>query len=466
MRAWDTGSRADDGGTVPGRDDVEEFAALLRRLKDRTDRSYGSLARRLNMNTSTLHRYCAGEAVPQDFAPVERLAAFCEASPQERLELHRLWLSAAAARQRVRPTGPAEAAVSPTAPDADGERAEDAAPAEEDSSAEQPGKAPDPDEATAPTPAAPTPAARPWYRRRRVLTSSAVACVLLASLGTTFALSDNRSPHAEASPSANSRTTAPGAPHRSARASATASPSGGSAASPSPRQPAAGPSATGSGPAPTAKPATRAAPLAWSADSLVWDKGCDHDYVIDKPPAQVPPPPLEQDAGVWASTQGAVHGRHTIVQVSVQGRSSTAVVLEALHVRIVSRGNPAVGNAYAMGEGCGGDLTPRRFTVNLDVDRPITHSENGADAEGALPAVHFPYRVSAEDPEVLLVDATTEAHDARWYLELDWSSEGRTGTIRIDDHGRPFHTTSIKGLPHYWYGTNDAGERAWVPYDG
>ncbi|MFS4109997.1 helix-turn-helix domain-containing protein, partial [Streptomyces sp. PD-S100-1] len=90
------------------RDDVEEFAAALRQLKDCTDRSYGSLARRLNMNTSTLHRYCAGDAVPLDFAPVERLAAFCRATPQERLELHRLWLSAVAARQRGRTTGSAE----------------------------------------------------------------------------------------------------------------------------------------------------------------------------------------------------------------------------------------------------------------------------------------------------------------------------------------------------------------------
>src|SRR4051812_13700409 len=77
-------------------------------MKARTDRSYGSLARRLNMNTSTLHRYCAGEAVPQDFAPVERLAAFCAATPQERLELHRLWLLAVAARQRTRPAAAAE----------------------------------------------------------------------------------------------------------------------------------------------------------------------------------------------------------------------------------------------------------------------------------------------------------------------------------------------------------------------
>ncbi|MFL5995686.1 MAG: helix-turn-helix domain-containing protein, partial [Streptomyces sp.] len=83
-------------------DDVQEFAALLRLLKERTDRSYGSLARRLNMNTSTLHRYCAGDAVPVDFAPAERFAALCGASAEERMDLHRLWLSAVAARQRPR----------------------------------------------------------------------------------------------------------------------------------------------------------------------------------------------------------------------------------------------------------------------------------------------------------------------------------------------------------------------------
>ncbi|MEU2587834.1 helix-turn-helix transcriptional regulator [Streptomyces avermitilis] len=445
------------------RDDVEEFAALLRQLKDRTDRSYGSLARRLNMNTSTLHRYCAGEAVPQDFAPVERLAAFCEATPQERLELHRLWLLAVAARQRVRTADSAEAAVPATETDGtlaeDGELVEDGKLVEESSSAEQPGDDPDPDEP------APSPAPRPWFRRRRVLASTAVACALLAALGSTSALSDYRSSEADVSRSADPRTTAPGASHRSAKPSAIGSPSPSqSSAAPGPRQKAPAPSGTGSGPTSAAKPAI-GLPLAWSADSLVWDKGCDHDYVIDKPPAQVPPPPVQQDAGAWAATQGAVHGRHTMVQISVQGQSSTAVVLKALHVRIVSRGNPAAGSAYAMGQGCGGDLTPRRFTVNLDADRPIARPKDGADIEHTIPAVQFPYRVSAEDPEVLLVDATTQAYDARWYLELDWSSQGRTGTIRIDDHGRPFHTTSIKGMPRYWYGTNNAGGRAWVPYD-
>ncbi|MFE9851453.1 helix-turn-helix domain-containing protein [Streptomyces sp. NPDC005576] len=442
------------------RDDVEEFAALLRGLKERTDRSYGSLARRVNMNTSTLHRYCAGEAVPQEYAPVERLAAFCGATQQERLELHRLWLSAAADRQRARTAGSAGATVpEPESelepqPEAEPEPEPDGSLVGAGSSTAQPGDDPYP-----PSPALAR-APRLPYRRRRALASTAVACALLATLGIAFALSDDGSSGADASRPADPRTTAPGASRRSAKPSAS-SPSR-SSASPRPRQKITAPSPTSVGPTPAAKPAT-GLPLTWSTDSLVWDKGCGHDYVIDKPPAQVPPPPVEQDAGAWAATQGAVHGRRTMVQISVQGRSSTAVVLEALHVRVVGRSNPAAGSAYSMEQGCGGELTPRRFTVNLDVDRPVARPNDGADHGRTVPAVRFPYRVSAEDPEVLLVDATTQTYDASWYLELDWSSQGRTGTIRIDGNGRPFRTTSIKAMPHYWYGLDDADRRAWVP---
>ncbi|MFG2786342.1 helix-turn-helix domain-containing protein [Streptomyces sp. NPDC048419] len=460
----------DDGGRVETGDDVEEFAALLRRLKARTDRSYGSLARRLNMNTSTLHRYCAGEAVPQDFAPAERLAAFCRATPEERLELHRLWLLAVAARRRPRAASPADDGPAHGGAD-DGPV--DGGPADETPASDGEGVAPGGGGASAQPPkgpeSSPAPAPRPWYRRRRILASTAVACALLATLGGLSALSaDRSSDRAGPRSSSGPLTSAPAAPHGSAKAkpSASSSPTGTPSASASGtgKKPAGTSAAPGHDPTGAGRPVT-GVPLAWHADSQVWQSGCGHDYVVDKAPAQVPPPPVQQDAGTWAATQGAVHGRQTLVQISVQGRSSTAVVLEALRVRVVSRGTPAAGSAYAMDQGCGGELTPRSFTVNLDADRPVARPKNGADSEHAIPAVHFPYRVSAEDPEVLLVDATTQAYDARWYLELDWSCQGSSGTLRIDDHGRPFRTSSIKGMPRYWYGTNGSGDRAWVPYD-
>ncbi|WP_406122739.1 helix-turn-helix domain-containing protein [Streptomyces canus] len=566
-------------------DDVQEFAALLRRLKERTDRSYGSLARRLNMNTSTLHRYCAGDAVPVDFAPVERFAALCGASAEERMDLHRLWLSAVAARQRPRageaagapgqedaaPAGASadaaagtvaatatEAAVgggsgpgttdgttatAAAAPAADGGASATAGEvnpataaagggavagsaagggaagggaagggaADEGNAASggvgggvggdvstAAGSAPSvhaADEGNAATAsdaaggdvgasdegegdaliagrgAAPP---RPWYRRRRVVMTAAAAVALLATLGSLSALPSGRSASDEVaqSPDPSSPTTAtasgsPGhSPSKSPSPSATSgSPSSrGTRNSPSASATDGGAATKGTGKAGQQGTAT-GTPLTWTVNSHIWNAGCGHDYVIDKPPAQVPPPPTAQDAANWAGTLGAIHGRQTMVQISVQGRNSTAVVLEDLRVRVVSRGTPAKGNSYAMDQGCGGALTPRYFSVDLDKDRPIAHSQSGNDGENVIPAVRMPYRVSSEDPEVLLVTAETEGCDCGWYLELDWSSQGRTGTARIDDNGRPFRTTAIKGLPRYWYGTNTAGERAWVDYD-
>ncbi|PPS91414.1 transcriptional regulator [Streptomyces sp. MH60] len=488
-------SAQEDGDGI---DEVAGFAALLRALKERTDRSYGSLARRLGMNTSTLHRYCAGDAVPLDFAPVERFAALCGATSEQRLELHRRWLRAVAARRRPRT---AEAGVSAagaaaveavndaadgpdpgvedgtapdTAPTADGGSVApaDSAPQDTSDSGAEAARASGPSWATAP----PRPRRR-WHRRRRLVVGLASVCAVLATLGTLSALPDGRRSSADGSVQVAGPTASGTAEARSAeRRGASPSPSG---APSSDTSGASGTSARPSGSATAKKKpgasrppgATSASsrgeqpaglPLTWSVNSQAWKLGCGHDYVIAKPPSQVPPPPAPQDAAPWAATQSAVHGGETLVQFSVQGRSDTAVVLEALRVRVVGRTAPAEGNAYAMDQGCGGSITPRYFAVDLDKDRPIARAVAGNDAGTPIPAVRMPYRVSAKDPEVLLVTAGTSSCDCRWYLELDWSSQGRTGTVRIDDDGRPFRTSAIEGLPRYMY---DTLGRRWGHYN-
>ncbi|MFD3625988.1 helix-turn-helix domain-containing protein [Streptomyces sp. NPDC058698] len=555
---------------MSAQDGVAGFAALLRELKDRTDRSYGSLARRLNMNTSTLHRYCAGEAVPVDFAPVERFAALCGATGEERLELHRRWLHALESRQRPRGTDgsaatetPTNAATAPgppptpargsgtgsesgpdsgpdsssasgaaaaapvdggtadgrpdavrepggeaaserrTAPAASGRvnaPATAADPAPDTARDDPSGPAPEPwvtgsavtrtagesphaggppsDEAivSGPLPGDAGQDPRPWYlRRKRVAAALATACALLATVGSLSALPDGRAASADretpGGPTSTSVTTGPTPTNRSGTVSPSPSPSGSRTATGStPRSttPGAGPGpgsrgpehAASSPPESKARPPAGTPPLTWSADSHVWAHGCGHDYVIAKPPKQVPPPPAPQDAGTWAGTQSAVHGGETLVELSVQGTSDTAVVLTALRVRVAGRTDPAPGNAYAMDQGCGGALTPRYFDVDLDKDRPIARAVAGNDAGTPIPAVRMPYRVSATDPEVLRVTARTTGCDCRWYLELDWSSQGRSGTVRVDDHGRPFRTSGVRGLPHYEYDTTARGWRS------
>ncbi|WP_159039274.1 helix-turn-helix domain-containing protein, partial [Streptomyces luridiscabiei] len=76
----------------------EALAERLRELREGSGRTYASLARRIGVSGSTLHRYCTGQTVPAEFAPVERLARLCDRSGEEREALHRLWLRADAER--------------------------------------------------------------------------------------------------------------------------------------------------------------------------------------------------------------------------------------------------------------------------------------------------------------------------------------------------------------------------------
>lgn len=294
---------------------------------------------------------------------------------------------------------------------------------------------------------------KPWYRHR-VAVTAALVTALVATLGSLSALPSGRS-SANGTDQVSGTTTAGtrhGSPSPSAPTSASASathsrPTG----SPSAKAPAADDHSSSPSKSPSAKAVPAAPPLTWTVNSQLWASGCDHDYVIDKAPQWVPPPPAPQDAIPWARTQGAVHGGQTLVDISVQGRTDAAVVLKALRVRVVGRAAPVKGTVYFTGQGCGGDLDPRSFAVDLDMDRPIARSVQGPEDGTGTPAKRMPYQVSAKDPEVLMVDARTVDCDCRWYLELDWSSQGRTGTERIDDHGLPFRTSGTKGLPHYWY---------------
>ncbi|MBB0230661.1 helix-turn-helix domain-containing protein [Streptomyces calidiresistens] len=88
--------------------EAEEFAALLREVKERSGFSYGALARKLHTSTSTLHRYCNGEAVPMEYGAVERFARACRATPGELRELRLRWEAADEQRGRKAPPGPPE----------------------------------------------------------------------------------------------------------------------------------------------------------------------------------------------------------------------------------------------------------------------------------------------------------------------------------------------------------------------
>ncbi|MFF5920408.1 helix-turn-helix domain-containing protein [Streptomyces flavochromogenes] len=390
----------------------DEFAALLGQLKERSGLSYGTLGKRLHMSASTLHRYVNGDAVPVDYAPVERLARLCRATPDELVELHRLWVRADVSRGRKAPAVPADHVAPP--PDAATEPT--AEPSSDVPSEPSPGASSrDPAStdgarmsAAPPDAVAPPPPRRRRLRRTAVVVGTAAAAAAVA-VALVMNLSGGDGPESERR--AGDAAVPSGAPGRSG-------PSGGKA--------------TGAAFAPTVAIAPH-----------TWEGPCSQHYLIDREPEQVPPPPTEQDAPGWIAALDAVPGGDQLLRLTVQGTGTQTVVLEALHVRVVSKKTPLAWNDYVMGVGCGGEVSTKAFAVDLDAGRPTAVPVGGQRT--------FSYKTSESDPVIFHVAARAQAHDVSWYLELVWSSGEAHGTLRVDDDGRPFRTSGNLARPAYAY---------------
>ncbi|WP_207892396.1 helix-turn-helix domain-containing protein [Streptacidiphilus pinicola] len=401
---------------------IEDFATQLRELKERSGRSYGQLATRLHVSTSTLHRYCNGAAVPTEYAPVERLARVCGATPEELVTLHRRWLLADA--QRREPEREPEPVVADRVPP----------------------EAPEPPDA---------PEAPARRSRRTVLVLGAVAAIAAVTalpLALRTEGGDTQNTGASAPLTTHSTTGTPGAP-----STPSGTPTGGTG-SPAPSPSGSGGSSGSATASPSAASSSPAAgddgppPLQVNVLADNWDMQCGQWFLMSQQPGKVPPPPSLEQTNAWASALGGVPGGHLRLQLTVQGRPGQPVVLHALYVHVVSSRPAASGIAYTAGSGCGGGLDPASFAVDLDATVPRTKPVAGYVGSSETSTLsNFPYQVSSGDAQVLNVDAGTVGQDVSWYLGLAWSSGDRSGVLPIDDHGRPFRTVGLQGDPAYFY---------------
>ncbi|MFD0408141.1 helix-turn-helix domain-containing protein [Kitasatospora sp. NPDC127116] len=432
--------------------ETEEFAAMLRELKERSGRSYGALATRLHVSTSTLHRYCNGAAVPTEYAPVERLARVCGAGGEELVELHRRWILADAARRReASPAGtPAAAAPVPTPTPAPTPQPQPQ-PQPEAEPRLRPDAAPDPQSAAAPeeepevttTHPVPPPAGPRRRIRTRVLLS-ATAVVALAAVASGLLLRDTGDNGGTPNASASS----PAAPSVAATAGAGTAPTG----APAPPAPAGSAAADTPSAAAPAAPEDLPAPFHVSVLSNGWGSPCDQWFLSARSPAQVTPPPSSSGRiDSWAASQRLVPAGHLRIELTALGASSDAVVLNSMSVQVVSTRPAPKWNAYTPGSGCGGGLEPASFAVDLDAATPRLVPVAGREGERRTGTTDFPYRISATDPQVIDVDAATRSQDVSWFLELVWTGkDGRKGTMRVDlGDQQPFRTVGMQGAPNY-----------------
>ena len=423
----------------------DEFSELLGQLKERSGLSYGVLGKRLHTSTSTLHRYVNGDAVPTDYAPVERFARACKASPEELVELHRRWVLADARRgQKADGDLPLAAASGSEASVASGAAVGSESAADGAVGGDVLGSGPEAESGGA--------SDAPVARRRRtvVLAGAAVAAAVVAaalvvnlvpgkdddgeggkqSVGAAAGTLDD-SPGASASGDAKGRSASPSA-------SRSGTPTASSSASKS----------AGAGAAQDSGAKESASAPTVAVDPYKWESPCSQHYLVDRKPEQVPPPPSESDARGWVSALGGVAAGQQMLALTVQGTGKATVVLEELHVRVVEKSAPLAWNDFEMGVGCGGGVETTSFAVNLDAGRPATSPKAGQR--------DFPYKVSESDPEVFYIFADARAHNVSWYLELDWSSGDKQGTVRVDNKGQPFRTSGNVGRPAYNYPLGDS----------
>ncbi|MFD4522824.1 helix-turn-helix domain-containing protein [Streptomyces sp. NPDC058470] len=446
----------------------DEFSELLGQLKQRSGLSYGVLGKRLHMSASTLHRYVNGDAVPTDYAPVERLARVCKATPDELVELHRRWVLADARRGvkgavgvgSVEAKAEAEAGASAVA-EPEGERVAGAGAGVEAGSVSVSvsGAGAGPEAGAVPeverSLGSGAPVAPVARRRRTVVLAGAAVAAAVVSAALVVNLvpgrgddgqGRNQSVGVAATESAAAGSGDSGASQGSK--GKPASPSVSADGTPTASTSTSAPPGSGAEAAPDAVDEDGASAPTVATNPYKWEDQCSQHYLVNQKAEQVPPPPNEPEARGWVTALGGVAAGQQMLALTVQGTGKATVVLEALHVRVVTKNAPLAWNDFQMGFGCGGGVDTKSFVVDLDAGSPTVETKAGQR--------DFPYKVSESDPEVFYIFANSKAHDVSWYLELNWSSGTDKGTVRVDDNGNPFRTSGNVGRPAYAYPLGDS----------
>ncbi|MER5260887.1 hypothetical protein ABTZ99_02230 [Actinosynnema sp. NPDC002837] len=160
----------------------------------------------------------------------------------------------------------------------------------------------------------------------------------------------------------------------------------------------------------------------------------------------------------------SAEGREVMpIRITAQAKGEEDVLLTGMRL-VESTVSPPPTTGVLLTPNCGGSsVTPRNFEADLDRPYPVVKpipmigDEPGEDDS---PAVPFPFKISAHDPEVFdLHLVRAQPCDCRFAVEVDWVVHGRRGTSRVDDGGTAFRFIAGDTVPRY---TQDATTRAWV----
>lgn len=172
---------------------------------------------------------------------------------------------------------------------------------------------------------------------------------------------------------------------------------------------------------------------------------CGLGWIIPAEPQSLKPAPTAGgDVSSWANGLHGVPADGMSVRLTVDSPGHQKVTLHDIRIVPVRKSAPVTGTHAAFA--CGGEGAYRYMSVDLDRSPPKRTFEVAEESSDSVPPhelkpIALPYEVSATDPENFWIFARASRFDVQWVIEIDWAFQGRTGVVRVDDHGSPFRVT-------------------------
>ncbi|NGO73874.1 hypothetical protein G5C65_37280 [Streptomyces sp. SB3404] len=132
--------------------------------------------------------------------------------------------------------------------------------------------------------------------------------------------------------------------------------------------------------------------------------------------------------------------------ITLQAKTGAAIVVNGIDIEVLDSSPPPQQGTIVMPDGCGSVMTPRSFDVNLDAERPSA-KPSAKGSQAAKKPANFPLKVSAGDPEQLVLLLSAYKHDVRFAVTVKWISEGETGSVTLDNGGPGYRVTGPGRLP-------------------
>lgn len=178
----------------------------------------------------------------------------------------------------------------------------------------------------------------------------------------------------------------------------------------------------------------------------VW--GCMPGYFdasldeVKKKQREAPGAGVVQEQGVPAYDGKGIPAN---VSLTLQAKTSQAVVVTGLKIKILSSEPLPESGVMVTVEGCGGPMSPRVFEVGL-TKSPVSVDPVAPDG-GEL--VDFPLKVSDSDPEELELLLVPGDRDVRFSVAVEWVADGEGGSTVLDNDGRGYRVMGKPDLPTY-----------------